>query len=160
MRATGCNQCWYSPFTGDPHQYVWVAYNRSLPSPLRCAEIATPAKCRWRGALGIHRGRHFKVPVILVHHELRHSLRRRDAPRRQAGHGHRRAALGERGRSVGEGVLYEGVGERGGAMAQEWVYRVSPQEEWASAEATGALQGGALDTSSGFIHLSTAAQVQ
>ena len=38
-------------------------------------------------------------------HALRHSLRRRDAPRRQAGHGHRRAALGERGRSVGEGVL-------------------------------------------------------
>jgi hypothetical protein len=82
------------------------------------------------------------------------------------GHGHRRASrsdgaqLGERGRSVGEGVFYEGVGERGGAMAQEWVYRVCPQEEWASAEATGALQGGALDTSSGFIHLSTAAQVQ
>lgn len=46
------------------------------------------------------------------------------------------------------------------AMAQEWVYRVCPQEEWASAQATGALQGGALDTSSGFIHLSTAAQVQ
>ena len=23
-RATGCNRCWYSAFTGGPHQYVWV----------------------------------------------------------------------------------------------------------------------------------------
>ena len=27
MKATGCNQCWYSPFIGGPHQYVWVGYN-------------------------------------------------------------------------------------------------------------------------------------
>jgi hypothetical protein len=26
MRATGCNQCWYSPFTGDPHEQVWGVY--------------------------------------------------------------------------------------------------------------------------------------
>ena len=26
MRVTGSNQYWYSPFTGDPHQFVWVGY--------------------------------------------------------------------------------------------------------------------------------------
>ena len=24
VKATGCNHCWYSPFTGGPHQKVWV----------------------------------------------------------------------------------------------------------------------------------------
>lgn len=24
--ATGCHHCWYSPFIGGPHKYVWVAY--------------------------------------------------------------------------------------------------------------------------------------
>ena len=24
MRAIGWNQCWYSPFIGGPHQYVWA----------------------------------------------------------------------------------------------------------------------------------------
>ena len=32
MRATGCNQCWYSPVIGGPHQYVWVGYKFFLPS--------------------------------------------------------------------------------------------------------------------------------
>jgi hypothetical protein len=27
MRATGCNQCWYSPFVGGQHQQVWGGYN-------------------------------------------------------------------------------------------------------------------------------------
>ena len=26
VRAIGCNQCWYSPFTGGMDQYVWVGY--------------------------------------------------------------------------------------------------------------------------------------
>jgi hypothetical protein len=26
MRAIGCNQCWYSPFIGGPHQQVWGVY--------------------------------------------------------------------------------------------------------------------------------------
>jgi hypothetical protein len=26
MRATSYNRCWYSPFTGGPHQWVWVSY--------------------------------------------------------------------------------------------------------------------------------------
>ena len=26
MRANGCNQCWYSPFNGGPHQNVWMNY--------------------------------------------------------------------------------------------------------------------------------------
>lgn len=45
------------------------------------------------------------------------------------------------------------------ASSPAFVYRISPEEEWAKAQAAGALQGGQLDTSSGFIHLSTAAQV-
>ncbi len=24
--SVGCNQCWYSPFIGGTHQYVWVGY--------------------------------------------------------------------------------------------------------------------------------------
>ena len=31
VRAIGCNQCWYSPFTGGPHQYVWVGYKYIEP---------------------------------------------------------------------------------------------------------------------------------
>lgn len=42
---------------------------------------------------------------------------------------------------------------------QAFVYRISPEDEWAAAQAAGALQGGQLDTTSGYIHLSTAAQV-
>ncbi|KAG0585756.1 hypothetical protein M758_2G034900 [Ceratodon purpureus] len=42
---------------------------------------------------------------------------------------------------------------------QAYVYRISPEDEWAAAQAAGALQGGQLDTTSGYIHLSTAAQV-
>ena len=26
VRASGCNQCWYAPFTGGPHQHVWGVY--------------------------------------------------------------------------------------------------------------------------------------
>ena len=40
-----------------------------------------------------------------------------------------------------------------------FIYRISPEAEWAEAEAAGALQGGQLDSSSGYIHLSTTAQV-
>lgn len=42
---------------------------------------------------------------------------------------------------------------------QAYLYRISPEEEWAASQAAGALQGGELDTSSGYIHLSTGAQV-
>lgn len=42
---------------------------------------------------------------------------------------------------------------------QAFVYRISPENEWAAAQAAGALQGGQLDTISGYVHLSTAAQV-
>eukprot|EP00270_Netrium_digitus_P012013 TRINITY_DN3864_c0_g1_i2.p1 TRINITY_DN3864_c0_g1~~TRINITY_DN3864_c0_g1_i2.p1 ORF type:complete len:142 (-),score=39.40 TRINITY_DN3864_c0_g1_i2:58-483(-) len=41
-----------------------------------------------------------------------------------------------------------------------FVYRVSPQQEWNAAKATGRLIGSEFDASSGFIHLSTADQVQ
>ena len=26
VRATGCNECWCSPFIDGLHQYVWVGY--------------------------------------------------------------------------------------------------------------------------------------
>ena len=26
VKANGYNQCWYSPFTVDPHRYLWVGY--------------------------------------------------------------------------------------------------------------------------------------
>uniref|UniRef100_A0A7I4BSZ0 DUF952 domain-containing protein n=1 Tax=Physcomitrium patens TaxID=3218 RepID=A0A7I4BSZ0_PHYPA len=42
---------------------------------------------------------------------------------------------------------------------QAYLYRISPEEEWAASQAAGALQGGELDTSSGYIHLSTGAQL-
>ena len=29
-KAIGCNQCWYPPFTGGPHQYVWVGYKLTI----------------------------------------------------------------------------------------------------------------------------------
>eukprot|EP00270_Netrium_digitus_P012012 TRINITY_DN3864_c0_g1_i1.p1 TRINITY_DN3864_c0_g1~~TRINITY_DN3864_c0_g1_i1.p1 ORF type:complete len:118 (-),score=31.47 TRINITY_DN3864_c0_g1_i1:58-411(-) len=40
-----------------------------------------------------------------------------------------------------------------------FVYRVSPQQEWNAAKATGRLIGSEFDASSGFIHLSTADQL-
>ena len=45
------------------------------------------------------------------------------------------------------------------AGAQAFVYRICPEDEWAAAQAAGALRGGQLDTTSGYIHLSTAVQV-
>jgi hypothetical protein len=33
-----CNRCWYSPFTGGPHQHVWGVYkksNRATPTNLK-----------------------------------------------------------------------------------------------------------------------------
>jgi len=45
------------------------------------------------------------------------------------------------------------------APSVAFVYRISPEDEWAAAQAAGALQGGQLDSTSGYIHLSTAAQV-
>lgn len=40
-----------------------------------------------------------------------------------------------------------------------FIYRISPESEWAEAQSAGELRGGQLDSSSGYIHLSTAAQV-
>ena len=45
MRATGCNQCWYSPFIGGPHQYVWVGYKMHTSKFLRRGRGA------WMGSL-------------------------------------------------------------------------------------------------------------
>eukprot|EP00475_Leptophrys_vorax_P046195 TRINITY_DN9834_c0_g1_i1.p1 TRINITY_DN9834_c0_g1~~TRINITY_DN9834_c0_g1_i1.p1 ORF type:complete len:148 (-),score=9.74 TRINITY_DN9834_c0_g1_i1:21-464(-) len=41
----------------------------------------------------------------------------------------------------------------------EFVYRISPDDEWSAAQATGRFVGGDFDRQSGFIHLSTADQV-
>lgn len=43
--------------------------------------------------------------------------------------------------------------------AEDFVYRICPEQEWKSAQVDGALQGGELDSSSGYIHLSTSSQV-
>ena len=41
VRAIDCNQCWYSPFTSGPHQYVWVGYRFNLIEPLWRAQITS-----------------------------------------------------------------------------------------------------------------------
>jgi hypothetical protein len=43
--TTGCNQCWYSPFIGGPHQQVWGVYNEQ---PYEWHVITTlPIYGRW-----------------------------------------------------------------------------------------------------------------
>ena len=42
MRAIGCNQCWYSPFIGGPHQHVRVCYKPSYrPHLAPCVGISS-----------------------------------------------------------------------------------------------------------------------
>ncbi|XP_022998502.1 uncharacterized protein LOC111493116 [Cucurbita maxima] len=56
-----------------------------------------------------------------------------------------------------------GQDEQGGsapAVAEEFVYRISPSKEWEHSQSVGYLHGGDFDTSSGFIHLSNLNQVQ
>ena len=40
------------------------------------------------------------------------------------------------------------------------IYKICTEAEWAKAEAQGTFKGSAVDQADGFIHISTAAQVQ
>ena len=46
-RATGCFQCWYSPFAGDQHQQVWGGYQSRGEGGTQCGMY----ECRW-----VHKG--------------------------------------------------------------------------------------------------------